>query len=160
MANRVRGSLFVVGGLALALVVSGTANAADNWVGTWKLNAANSKYSPGSAPKSNTAKIEATEGGIKAATNGIGADDKPTHTEFQAKFDGKDYAYTGSGGNDTISLKRIDDFTYVATLKSKGKAMLTSKNVISKDGKTRTQTQTGTDAQGRTVNNTVVWDRQ
>jgi hypothetical protein len=32
--------------------------------------------------------------------------------------------------------------------------------VISKDGKTRTQTATGVNAQGKPVNNTVVYDRQ
>lgn len=161
MSKRGRGVLSALVGLALMLVGSGTANAADNWVGTWKLNVAKSKYSPGPAPKSNSAKYEPWEGGIKVTTDGVGADDKPTHTEFAAKYDGKDYAYKGNPNIDTIALKRIDDYTYEGTVKSsKGKLMLTSKNVISKDGKTRTQTTTGTDAQGRTVSATIVWDRQ
>ena len=72
----------------------------------------------------------------------------------------KDYPYKGNAAYDTIVVKRIDDNTYEGTLKGKGKATMTSRNVISKDGKTRTQTQTGTDAQGKAINNTVVYDRQ
>ena len=150
----------VVAGLSLSLLGSGAAQAADNWVGTWKLNVAKSKYSPGPAPKSSVAKYEAWDGGIKGVTDGVGADDKPTHTEFAAKFDGKEYAYKGSAAYDTIVVKRIDDNTYEASLKGKGNATMTSRNVVSKDGKTRTQTQTGTDAQGKAISNTVVFDRQ
>lgn len=155
------GAVFaVVAGLSLVLMGSAATQAADNWAGTWKLNLAKSKYSPGPAPKSNVAKLEASDGGIKSAAEGVGADDKPTHTEFAAKFDGKDYPYKGNAAYDTIVVKRIDDNTYEGTLKGKGKATMTSRNVISKDGKTRTQTQTGTDAQGKAINNTVVYDRQ
>ena len=160
MANPGKRVLAVLSALVLTLVLVATASAADNWVGTWKLDVAKSTYSPGPAPQSNAARLEAWEGGIKATTDGVGADGKPTHTEFAAKFDGKDYPYTGNPNIDTISLKRIDDDTYEAVLKKQGKVTLTSKNVISKDGKTRTQMQTGTDAQGRAVNNTLVWDRQ
>jgi hypothetical protein len=38
--------------------------------------------------------------------------------------------------------------------------MLTSRITISADGKTRTNTQTGTDAQGKPVNNTTVFERK
>ena len=159
MSKQTNTVVALMAGLSLVLLGS-AAQAADNWVGTWKLNVAKSKYSPGPAPKSNVAKYEASEGGIKAVTDGVGADDKPTHTEFAAKFDGKDYPYKGNMAYDTIMVKRIDDNTYEASLKGKGKATMTSKNVVSKDGKMRTQTQTGTDAQGKAVSNTVVYDRQ
>jgi len=139
---------------------SGAATAADSWLGMWKANPAKSTYSPGPAPKSTVARMEAWEGGLKGSTDGVGADDKPTHTEFAGKFDGKDYPYKGNPAYDAISLKRVDDNTYEVALKSKGKVMLTIRNVISKDGKTRTQTSTGTDAQGHAIKNVVVFDRQ
>jgi hypothetical protein len=41
-----------------------------------------------------------------------------------------------------------------------GKVTTTSRVVVSADGKTRTITTTGTDTQGRTVNNVTVWDKQ
>ncbi len=160
MSKQIRSAFPIVFGLAVVLVGSGAVQAADNWLGTWKLNVAKSKYSPGPAPKSNTSKYEASEGGMKGVTDGVDAEGKPTHNEFTVKYDGKDYPYKGNPNVDTIAVKRIDDDTYEATLKSKGKVTLTSRTLISKDGKTRTQTQTGTDAKGGAVNNTPVFDRQ
>jgi hypothetical protein len=37
---------------------------------------------------------------------------------------------------------------------------MTTRSVVSKDGKTRTTTQTGTNAKGEKVNNTIVYDKQ
>jgi hypothetical protein len=37
---------------------------------------------------------------------------------------------------------------------------LKSSTSVSRDGKTRTNTVTGTDAQGRTINNTVVYEKR
>jgi hypothetical protein len=41
-----------------------------------------------------------------------------------------------------------------------GKYHATGRNVISKDGKTMTQTATGTDAEGKPVSATTVFDKQ
>jgi hypothetical protein len=38
--------------------------------------------------------------------------------------------------------------------------LITTKTVVSKDGKTRTTTQKGTNAKGEKVNNTIVYDKQ
>ena len=111
MSKQIRSAFPLVFGLAAVLVGSTAVQAADNWMGTWKLNVAKSKYSPGPAPKSNTAKYEASEGGMKGVQDGVGADGKPTHVEFTAKYDGKDYAYKGNPNIDTIAVKRIDDDT-------------------------------------------------
>lgn len=149
--------LVVISMLALTVV----AFAADSNIGTWKLNSAKSKYSPGPAPKSQTLKIEAWgEDGVKYTADGVGADSKPTHSEFQAKYDGKDNAFKGNPDADTIAYKRIDANTIEATTKMKGKVTLKVKVVVSADGKTRTLTQTGTDAKGGTVNNLIVYDKQ
>jgi len=40
------------------------------------------------------------------------------------------------------------------------KPTITSKVVVSKDGKTLTNTQTGKDAVGHTVNSTIVYEKQ
>jgi len=160
MSKQIRSAFSVMVGLSLVLTGSGFAQAADHTLGTWKLNLAKSTYSPGPAPRSNTAVYEAWEGGIKGTRDGVDAGGKSTRSEFAARFDGKDYPYKGSAAWETISLKRVDDFTYEATLRGKGKAMMMSRSVISKDGKTRTLTQTGTDAKGRPVSNVAVSDRQ
>jgi len=46
------------------------------------------------------------------------------------------------------------------TLKKSGKLVQTARGVVSKDGKTMTNTFTGSDAAGRPVHNVVVFDKQ
>jgi hypothetical protein len=143
--------------LALGVV----AFAADNNIGTWKLNVAKSTFSPGPAPKSQTLKYEAWgTDGVKARADGVGADGKPTHWEFQAKYDGKDNPFTGNPDADAIAFKRIDAQTVEAITKMKGKVTGNTKVVVSANGKTRTLRQTGKNAQGQDVNNVVVYDKQ
>jgi hypothetical protein len=146
---------------AALIALGSVAFAADNNIGTWKLNVANSTYSPGPAPKSQTSKIEAWgEDGVKYTSDGVGSDGKPTHTEFQAKYDGKDNPFKGNPDADTIAYKRIDANTVEAVTKLKGKVTMNARAVVSKDGKTRTLTQTGKDAEGRDVKNVAVYDKQ
>ena len=148
-----------VGVVAAILVVGLVLSAADVWSGTWKLNVAKSKYSPGPAPKSNSLKIEATDDGITMTTDGVDAQG-PTHTQYAAKFDGKDYPITGNPNADMLSVKKVNDHEIDTTWKKGGKTTLTIKTVVSQDGKTRTSTSTGTDAQGRKVSNVTVYDKQ
>ena len=53
-----RKSLLMVSLAACAIVLSSSVVlAADNWLGTWKVDLAKSNYSPGPAPKSLTLKL-------------------------------------------------------------------------------------------------------
>ncbi len=158
----------VCAGVFVALAVFAlTASAADMLAGTWKLNVAKSKYSPGPAPQSNTVKFEAVEGGIKLTADGVDSQGKKTHNDYTAKYDGKDNpthpmldGKPNPNGADAVSYKKIDDYTYEATTKLKGKVLTVAKHVISKDGKTRTVTTTGTNAQGQKVNDLTVFEKQ
>lgn len=133
----------------------------NNMLGTWKLNVAKSTFSPGPAPRSNTIKIERWENGQIAISDGIDAQGKPTHTEQPTKFDGKDYPRKGApAANTTRSYKAIDHRTYESVEKIDGKVTITTRMVISPDGKTRTLTAKGTDAQGRMVNDVTVYEKQ
>jgi hypothetical protein len=144
-----------------AVVLSNSvALAAENWLGTWKLDAAKSKYSPGPAPKSLTLTFEATPDGIKFTGDGVSADGKAVHSMFLSKFDGKDVPYEGNPDADTASPKKIDDNSYENTWKRGGKARMSAKVVVSADGNTLTVTQTGTNAKGQAVNNTAVYNKQ
>ena len=134
--------------------------AAETFLGTWKVDLAKSKYSPGPAPKSLTLKFEAAPGGIQFTGDGVDADGKATHTMFLSKFDGKDVPYAGNPDADTASPKKIDDNSYENTWKKGGKATVVSKVVVSADGKTMTITQTGTNAKGEAVNNVIVYNKQ
>lgn len=146
--------------LLVALAFQVTAVAADALSGTWKVNLAKSKYSPGPAPKTLSVKVEADEKSIKVSSEGTDAEGKPTHIEYSANFDGKDYPITGLPNADTISVKRIDANTYESTTKKAGQVTMTVRSSVSKDGKTRTSTFKGKDEQGRDINNVVVYEKQ
>ena len=88
---------FAVLGLAATLV------AADSAIGTWKLNVAKSKYTPGPSPKSATITYEETADGIKRTGESVDAEGKTTSFEYTAKYDGKDYPVTGSDLFNSIS---------------------------------------------------------
>ncbi len=134
---------------------------AQNPVGIWKANIAKSKYSPGPAPKSITVTTTAVAGGsfrsVNETTPATGAAIK---TDVTYKFDGHDNKMTGNPNADTQSYARVDDRHWTIVSKKAGKVMQTSKIELAADGKTRTTTQTGTDAQGRTINNFIVYEKQ
>jgi hypothetical protein len=143
-----------------ALAVSSDLRAADAALGTWKLNVAKSKYTPGPPPKSGMLKYEASEGGVKRTGETIEADGKKTGFEYIAKYDGKDYPVKGSEFFDAIAVKLIDDNTAEATLKKAGKVVRNAKRVTSKNGKVMTITLSGTNEKGEKIENISVYDKQ
>ena len=152
-------------GYAIAMLVTGltlfvATSAADQLSGTWKMNAEKSKYSPGPAPKSLTVVVESDNDGYKIDATGIGGDGTPTHAQFSAKFDGKDYPATGLTNADTVSVKRVNANTVETSQKKDGKVVMTITTTVAKDGKTRTSTYRGKNAQGKDVYNVVVFDKQ
>jgi Cu/Ag efflux protein CusF len=151
---------FVTTLLLVALAVNISAAAADQHTGTWKMNPAKSTYSPGPAPKNISVKIDSDAENIKLTSDGIDAAGNPTHIEYTAKYDGKDYPITGVPNADTVALERPDASTIRSTMKKGDQVVMTVTSVISKDGITRTSTFKGKDAQGRDVNNVVVYDKQ
>jgi hypothetical protein len=150
--------------LSAFLAVSSIARtqSSDPWIGTWKVNLEKSTYSPGPPPTvAATVKIEPSEGGMKTIIDAADAEGKPTHTETVAQFDGKDYPVKGAPApNTTSALKRIDDRSYEVMGKIDGKPAVTTRVVVAADGKTITATQTGTNAQGQSVNNVIVLNKQ
>jgi hypothetical protein len=128
-------------------------------MGTWKLNDAKSKI-PAGAPKNNTVVYEAAGDMIKVTVDGVDGSGQPAHNEWTGKFDGKDYAVTGDSTADMRAYTVVDDRTLTFTNKKGGKATLTGRIVISADGKTRTVTTTGTDANGKKVTTAGVYDKQ
>jgi hypothetical protein len=137
-----------------------TAFAADNPnMGTWKLNEAKSKFSPGS-PKNTTVVYAAAGDDIRVTVDGVDSQGKPTHNEWTGKFDGKDYPLLGDPGADTRSYKKISDRKTELTNKKDGKPTATGTIVISADGKSRTLTVKGTNSMGKEVTQTAVYDKQ
>ena len=87
----------------------------------------------------------------------------PIALSFATNYDGKDSAISGIGlpnGADTTAVKRVDTNTTTATAKKASKVVLTSRGLVSKDGKVYTMTSKGTNAQGQPTSATTVWEKQ
>ncbi len=151
----------IVHRIVIGLVLTSLAlSAADMRSGTWKLNTAKSKFSPGPGPKSATVTYSMEGDWVVAKAQGVNAEGKATSGTNRYKLDGKEYPYKTPLVEGTISVKQIDDFNTEATIKGAGKYSVTSKVVISKDGKTRTLTSSGVNAEGKPVNTVAVYEKQ
>jgi hypothetical protein len=150
--------------IKVSLILAAAALAAfgaDNTLGTWKLNVEKSKYTPAPFPiKSLTTIREAADGGVKITSTGVQADGTPINSSSTIKYDGKEYPITGAPW-DTSSIKQVDANTLTSTNTQKNaKYHVTNRTVISKDGKTMTTTSKGTNAEGKPVTATLVYDKQ
>lgn len=157
---RARASWATLGVVVLAAVAVTVAQTDNPRVGTWELNVAKSKYSPGPAPKSQALKVEAAGKGEKVTSEQVTADGTKLVVEYTAEYDGKPHPLKGSPTADTVTLKRIDTHTTERVDSKGGKTLSTLRRVVSKDGKTMTVTITGTDAKGQAVNNVVVFEKK
>ena len=152
---------------ALSLFVFSVAAwaADDPQTGTWKLNVAKSKFSPGPPPKSQTVTVVPSgKDGVKLTLEAVNAKGEKLNVGYSAGYDGKEYPRTETGAGavsgQTVTLKRIDSHTAERIAYLAGKKLTTEQWVISPDGKTRTVTQMGTNAQGQTVNIVMVYEKQ
>ncbi len=140
--------------LALSVVaLCAPAFAAENWVGTWTVNLAKSKYSPGPPPKEWTLTFERTPAGIKLTSAGVDGRGKQSMT-FVSSFDGTEVKWVANPDADACAPLRMSDNVYVNVNKKGGKLLHTVRVEASADGKTLTVTQTGT------INNVVLYDRK
>ena len=143
-----------------ALFVGVTVCLADNpHMGTWKLNEAKSKFSPG-ATKNHTVVYEAAGDSVKVTVDGVDGDGNPSHNEWTGKFDGKFYPVTGDPTADMRSYRKINNHTMALTGKKGGKVTLTGRIIVTANGRTRTVTTTGTDSKGKRFSNRAVYDKQ
>jgi hypothetical protein len=146
-----------------AVVVCGVTNAqtTDLRMGTWKLNLVKSKYTTGTPPKSQTLKFASSaDGGFKFTVDTVPTDGQPTHTETVAKIDGKAYPVKGAQESALRLYTKTDDHTFTDVTKRNGKVAVTTKMVISPDGKTMTVTRNGVNGYGQKVNSVSVFDKQ
>ena len=159
-ATSARATIVLSAAMFLAVTAAG-AQSKDPFVGTWTLNLAKSTYSPGPGPKATTSTFEAAGKGYKVTVKTEPASGPAQEWSYTTALDGKDAAITGNNPNaDTVLLKRVSASSLEAVNKKAGKVVTTQTNVVAADGKTRTVTTTGTDAQGRKIHNVAVYDRQ
>jgi hypothetical protein len=148
-------------GLTLAFCFLGAAMcfAAAPHMGTWKLNEAKSKITPGTT-KFTTVTFKNMFGNIKVTSDGTDGSGKPIHVEWSGKFDGKDYPVTGDPNSDTRAYRKVDDRTLEVTVKKGGKVTVRTRTAVSADGKSRTSDVSGTTANGKKFKNVAVFDKQ
>src|SRR5205085_1044215 len=149
----------VVFALAILFVGAGVCSAQNPHMGTWKLNEAKSKFSPG-ASKNNTVVYKAVGDMIKVTVDGVDGSGSPTHNEWTGKFDGKDYAETGNPAADARSYRRVNSRTLALREKKGGKIVNTGTITVARGGKSRTVVTDGTDSNGRRFHNVAVYDKQ
>jgi hypothetical protein len=146
--------------LALCFATGTVCLAGDAWIGTWKLNEAKSKFTPGTSKNTMVVYKEAMGGKVKITADGIDAEGKPSHNEWTGMFDGKAYAVKGDPASDARSYTKVDDHTLGFKVMKDKNVTVNGKVALAKDGKSRTVTTTGTTAKGKKFKNTAVFDKQ
>jgi hypothetical protein len=153
--------------IAAALPSAVAAQGTESLAGTWKLNAAKSKYDPASlAMKSGTTTYTFSGNSVTVNIDQVNARDQKVHIEYTATLDGADSPWKGTidgkpnPAQDSVSFKKLDANTYHIVNKLKGKVLTTNHIVVAPDGKSRTVTVTGTNAAGQKVHHVVVYDKQ
>jgi hypothetical protein len=135
-------------------------------VGTWKLDVAKSKFSPGPPPKSAQLVIEAAGDGVKTSFEEVEADESHMGYEYTAPLDGKDHPVSGPSrpdrlsGAETVVLRPNGSRSYGAMFKKSGQVVMTNMTSVSKDGKTLTLIVNGADAKGEPLKLMTVWEKQ
>jgi hypothetical protein len=129
----------------------------DRLTGTWQLDLARSKYSPGPPPKSETRVYTRDHEGLKGLMVRHWADGREERIEYRADFD-KEYPVSGTDVFDAVTFKRVDERTADAVLSHAGRVFGTARRVISEDGQTMTITfrREG----GTVVNNVAVYRKE
>ena len=143
----------------MALPEAGFAQS-DPFTGLWQLNLAKSKFSPGPPPKSLTDYTQGEGQNRKLTAVSIDAEGNPSVVVFMHIYDGQPHPSTGIRDFDASIYTRVDAYTVNVSRTKAGKLVQTETIVVSPDGKTKTATRTGTDADGRQINVVAVYDKQ
>ncbi len=133
--------------------------AEDPFSGVWTLNLMKSKLPP-PLPKSQIVRVEAGASRIRITEEVVDAKGAAMNISVDARFDGKDYPVKGSPFADAVSYRRVDRFTIKGIGKKDGKVVMHETVTVSPDGRTMTGTYSGTDATGKDVTATAIFEKQ
>ena len=144
--------------VALSFTAAAACFAASPQMGTWKLNAVKSKLVPGMG-KNTTVTYAEQKDKIKITVEGIDKDGKPTHSVWVGKFDGKAYPVKGNLPYNSVAYRVVNDRTNDITAMKDGKVGWSGQITVAADGKSRTVTINGTDANGKKFKGKAVYDK-
>jgi len=129
----------------------------DHLLGTWRLNVAKSKYSPGPPLRSETRIYTRDAEGVKGRIDRHYADGRHEVIDYRADFD-RELPVSGTQAYDAIRLKRVDARTTEGVLSHAGRVFGTSRRTISEDGQTMTIS-FRREEPGDMINNLAVYDK-
>jgi len=147
------------GKLLAMLAVGCTLWAADPFAGTWKLNVEKSKYKKGAPNKESTIVIAESGSDLDVSTTGTSADGASVSAHYTVPAKGGDGKII-SGRWEAVSAKRPSANERITSFSSGGKVVYTVRSRISGDGKIMTTTVSGTNAAGKEVAGTNVYEKQ
>ena len=145
--------------VAVSFAAATASFAANPHMGTWNLNEAKSKLVPGMG-KNTTVTYAEQKDKIKVTVDGVDKDGKATHSVWAGKFDGKAYPLKGNLPYNSIAYQVVNDRTNDITAMKDGKMSWNGRITVSADGKSRTVTINGTDANGKKVKGKAVYDKE
>jgi hypothetical protein len=130
------------------------------FVGTWKLNLAKSKFTSGTPPKEEMFTVQMVGDQDQVTVTGTAAVGSPISMKYEVPDKGGTGKVLTGGPYDAVSGKRIDENTYETSLMKGGKEISHHHLLVSKDGKTMTDTAKGTNAQGNPVSGVEIFEKQ
>lgn len=133
--------------------------AASPFVGTWKLDPNETKYTSGTPPKEVTLTIEEHGDELQVSATGTYADGTPISVKYTVPERGG-AAKVEQGPFDAMTAKRISARERLNTYTKEGKQIITRRFMVSKDGKELRETLKGTDQKGNPVDGVDRFDRQ
>ena len=140
-----------------ALQLRSAAEPPSQLIGTWRLNVAKSKYSPGPPLRSETRVYSRSADGVKGVVSRVYSDGRAERFEYMANF-GKDIMVTGIPEYDSVTLRKVDELTSDAVLSHAGNVYGVARRTIAADGRTMTITFDRKSQEAR-VHNVAVYDK-
>ncbi|HEY3458246.1 MAG TPA: hypothetical protein VGK64_26940 [Bryobacteraceae bacterium] len=146
-------AIWLAAALLASVVLAAQGEQNSPFTGTWKLNVAKSKISPGPAPKSETVTIAPDR---KVSVETVDADGKTINWSYNPA---ENTAVPIDGMENSTVVEKLSGNTVDHTWKM-GNGTETGHGVVSKNGKTMKYTLTGTNSQGQKVHGVYIFEKQ
>jgi len=147
--------------LMLVLVTfAATVSAADPFAGTWKMNAAKTKYKTGTPPKEQTVTIMEMGSDLNVKVAGTAADGSKISMNYTIPATGGIGKIVESSSYDGVSGKRIGPNERVVSYLKGGKAVYTTHSKVSADGNSLSVSAKGVNPVGQAVDATSAYDKE